>query len=1328
MSPERNMNNPYVGPRPFERNEDDSVRFFGRTQETQEIVSLIFGHPILLVYAQSGAGKTSLFNASIATTLENDGFDVLPITRVRGGVPENISIEETRNLYIFNALLNMEPEADPQVFVTKTLASYLETRPRENDESGQPIPRVLIFDQFEELFTVTTQDWLEQRQAFFHQITEALTADPLLRVVLVIREDFLAQLDPYAWMLPERLRTRYRLERLQDKAALQAIKAPLSGTTRSFAPDVAESLVKELLFMRTVNTAGEMTEIAGQYVEPVQLQVVCLTLWSSLPPDCTVITQEHLKGFDVSVALSDFYNAAIQAVVQNTGVEEANVRNWFGKTLITPMETRSTVYRSEDTTGGIPNNAVDLLEGRHLIRAEYRAGVRWYELTHDRFIEAILADNEEWFTKRQETLRNPIATAALDWDRLGKDEGTLLQGAILDEANAWVQNHPNELNDLELSFLRASQEHYQRDLESKAKRARTFRALTVALAIALVIVGFATGYALKQSNTARMAEATAQAALADEAVARADAEDEKAKADKERDRAIAAEAEARAGQLALQAAKNLESDPQLSLLLAIEAVKLSHTFASDDALRQALATSSDDTQKTLPGHDTAVLDVDFNLEGDLLISQGEEGAILWDFSNILDIDKITSINLESPDGHYYHGRLKSGYQYELIDSLEPSPDGNRLALNRIDEIEGSPVSLVDILNLPDESVKASQAFTNQIIYNMALNEDGNLVAILSVNYYQLFIEETLQLWNVSDDTTTKINPPTTTLNGVVFSPDGKQLATSGKNYVYETGVVQLWDVSAILDGNDEQEPELEIQSQATLFNTVFTEDGKTLISGSQDGTIRFWDVSDGTERAVLRGHEGAVYGLALFGSEEDESWLLASGDAFGNVRLWDIRTALETGGINAEVSILRGHNGAVYSVTFSSDGRWLISAGADETLRLWMTDPVDLLGKACQQATRNLTQAEWDSYIGSNLTQTEWDLLLESNMRYRETCTGTGLRIQPSVIDTMVDQGKEYVRQDKIDEALEIWEKIYQLDLSRDLDPNKEVAQVLIELGKKRAFVGEVDQALENLRLAAELDPTLELESEKIVANELFKSGYESAQHGDVDKGLDVLRQAIDLDPNLNRENESVEAIFAEQLIDEVKENPRLILGYEQFFDFIKGKLEDQDLLKIETAHKLVEFVNEQPGFRYKIEIEAALEALSVAVEFDPEIEVKQATDLVDAYIRVCRPGVFVYYRSPELIMPACQRAVELAEDSEYNFIGAARDSRGLALTMNGDYAGAIEDFEFFIQWARENNIPNAEALISQREIWIEKLDAGKNPFLEESPNQILIIINQLIP
>src|ERR1051326_6089380 len=74
---------PYIGPRPFGMGLEYQKRFFGRDYETDEILSLILAHSIVLVYAQSGAGKTSIFNAQILPTLEERGFEILPTARVK---------------------------------------------------------------------------------------------------------------------------------------------------------------------------------------------------------------------------------------------------------------------------------------------------------------------------------------------------------------------------------------------------------------------------------------------------------------------------------------------------------------------------------------------------------------------------------------------------------------------------------------------------------------------------------------------------------------------------------------------------------------------------------------------------------------------------------------------------------------------------------------------------------------------------------------------------------------------------------------------------------------------------------------------------------------------------------------------------------------------------------------------------------------------------------------------------------------------------------------------------------------------------------------------
>src|SRR5918992_5087759 len=98
------LRNPYVGPQPF-RGEDQAL-FFGRDREANEAVSLIIAHRVLVLYAESGAGKTSLINAGILPRLAKEEFQVLPPTRVRGVIPQDIRNDDIANLYVFNSLLS----------------------------------------------------------------------------------------------------------------------------------------------------------------------------------------------------------------------------------------------------------------------------------------------------------------------------------------------------------------------------------------------------------------------------------------------------------------------------------------------------------------------------------------------------------------------------------------------------------------------------------------------------------------------------------------------------------------------------------------------------------------------------------------------------------------------------------------------------------------------------------------------------------------------------------------------------------------------------------------------------------------------------------------------------------------------------------------------------------------------------------------------------------------------------------------------------------------------------------------------------------------------
>ncbi|MCB0205680.1 MAG: hypothetical protein KDH89_12740, partial [Anaerolineae bacterium] len=387
--------NPYVGPRTFARSQ--SHLFFGRKREARDLLARIISERLLLFYAQSGAGKSSLLNARVIPKLrDEERFQVLPVGRVSGELPAGVA--QVDNIYAFNLMTSLDQsDASPARLAQVTLSDFLARLARETavNDDGQRVARwvykpelaaeqaaadaqaaggprfALVIDQFEEIITAHPGRWRE-REGFFRQLDEAMRNDPNLWVVLTLREDYVAALDPYAALLAERLQARFYMERMGVAGALEAVKRPAELAGRPFAPGVAEKLVDDL---RRVRVPGQEEPVAGQYVEPVQLQVVCFQLWERLQAaedsDSAVqtgalITESDLaEAGDVDQALTRFYTDSLDAVlaepaVQAEAVTERALRAWFDRELITETGIRNTVFRNGASghTGSLPNVAV----------------------------------------------------------------------------------------------------------------------------------------------------------------------------------------------------------------------------------------------------------------------------------------------------------------------------------------------------------------------------------------------------------------------------------------------------------------------------------------------------------------------------------------------------------------------------------------------------------------------------------------------------------------------------------------------------------------------------------------------------------------------------------------------------------------------------------------------------------------------------------------------------------------------------------------------------------------------------------------------------------
>jgi hypothetical protein len=393
MTTEQEYRNPYPGPVPFEQYDRDI--FFARMSESTDLLSLVIANRAVLLYGRSGSGKTSLLNAGLIPLLQGEGFGVLPVARIGAQLPESIDERSARNIYSLNALLRWTRRIEDRGKAAEwTIGEFLKRRrPREEGKRADMV-RVLIFDQFEELFT-TYAHRRKDREPFFRELVEALENDPLLRIVFVLREEHAGRFESYARMLPDRLPARYRLGRLTADSALEAIVGPVSGTRRQFAPGVAEDLVQDLMTARIAIRDGRAhQDVPGEYVEPTQLQIVCRRLWNGVPCDANEITAEHLRAFgNVTGASMGFYDKAVFEAAQQGALNEAVLRGWIEDTLITPAGTRGIALREEATTDGIPNPTIDVLEKQHLIRIESLAGADWCELAHDRLIDPIVKSN-----------------------------------------------------------------------------------------------------------------------------------------------------------------------------------------------------------------------------------------------------------------------------------------------------------------------------------------------------------------------------------------------------------------------------------------------------------------------------------------------------------------------------------------------------------------------------------------------------------------------------------------------------------------------------------------------------------------------------------------------------------------------------------------------------------------------------------------------------------------------------------------------------------------------------------------------------------------------
>ncbi|MBI3915120.1 MAG: TIR domain-containing protein [Chloroflexi bacterium] len=483
---------------------------------------------------------------------------------------------------------------------------------------------------------------------------------------------------------------------------------------------------------------------------------------------------------------------------------------------------------------------------------------------------------------------------AIEWENKKRNDAYLLRGNDLQEAEEWqaqaASGKEPKPTPLQSEFV----------LASRQSSARRQRLVLFGVSAALVITFILAIAALFQRNEAMFQASVAQTA--------------EAKAVTERNIAQSRE-------LAASAISKSAIDPELSLLLALEATKVSKTAQSEDALRQLL--HGPNLRLIMRGHTDSVNIASFSTDEKLVISGSRDGtARIWEASTGKSVVELightASVNSAefNPDGML----VVTGSDDGTI-RLWEAITGKNVAILRGDTLPVrravfSPSGRYILSTSDDGTVRIWDTVTSKEIMNMPGKNTKIYAAVFSPDSeFVLTAGLSWTMWHISTGEKIHEQPlPTTRLAS--FSQDEELL-----------GVVRLYgrdttDVFIFRSALGDIITHVQLTG-ASVVNIVFSPDNKYFLTASEDGVVRVWTTAKGEIVSELHGHTQSITSSSF----SQDGRLVVTSSYDGTARVWETSSG-------KNIAVFRVDNW-VNAAKFNESGNEVLTSNRDGTVRIW---------------------------------------------------------------------------------------------------------------------------------------------------------------------------------------------------------------------------------------------------------------------------------------------------------------------------------------------------------------------------------------------------------